>query len=315
MIDDGERVYPEGFSFKTGRRTPLHPNTLLKKLDDRRTIEGIKPKLVICVTMYNEDEKELMDTLAGVMDNYVELCNDPTVDFVRDDLICCLVSDGFSITEDFKKFATAKSFFNEEELRRTAMNEVKPGKFEMKNIDDVYQGDEDKKPNNLLHCFSVRTWDFGLKDPCPKEFRMNFMFGIKHKNDGKINSHKWFYTAICSLLDPEICLMLDIGTKPMRHSLGKLYKYMLAHPDCGGCCGEIEVSLDSERNPGCSYFVRAAQFYEYKMGHTPDKACESFFGFTSVLPGAYSMFRWQAIVGPPLFEFYRGLNKMALSCG
>ena len=31
------------------------------------------------------------------------------------------------------------------------------------------------------------------------------------------------------------------------------------------------------------------------MGHAPEKANESFFGYNSVLPGAYSVFRWDAI--------------------
>lgn len=66
---------------------------------------------------------------------------------------------------------------------------------------------------------------------------------------------------------------------------------------------------------GSSYFVQAAQFYEYKLGHTPDKACESFFGFTSVLPGAYSMFRWKAIKGQPLDTFFKNVNtNEAPSC-
>ena len=51
--------------------------------------------------------------------------------------------------------------------------------------------------------------------------------------------------------------------------------------------------------------VRAAQYYEYKMGHSPDKAYESFFGFNSVLPGAYCMFRWQAIQKGPMDEFFK----------
>lgn len=55
--------------------------------------------------------------------------------------------------------------------------------------------------------------------------------------------------------------------------------------------------------------VQAAQFYEYKLGHTPDKACESFFGFTSVLPGAYSMFRWKAIKGSPLDMFFKNVTR------
>lgn len=51
------------------------------------------------------------------------------------------------------------------------------------------------------------------------------------------------------------------------------------------------------------------------MGHTPDKACESFFGFNSVLPGAYSMFRWKAIKGGPLDEFFKNVTRKDLpSC-
>ena len=56
-------------------------------------------------------------------------------------------------------------------------------------------------------------------------------------------------------------------------------------------------------------FVQLAQFYEYKLGHTPDKACESFFGFTSVLPGAWSLFRWKAIKGAPLDMFFRNTDS------
>ena len=109
--------------------------------------------------------------------------------------------------------------------------------------------------------------------------------------------------------------MLDIGTRPSPHSVYKLFKYMRKHTSCGGCCGEIEVDFSQERGMSASYLIKAAQFYEYKMGHTPDKACESFFGYNSVLPGAYSLFRWPAIQGRPLQEFFKGLRKDELSCG
>jgi chitin synthase len=33
------------------------------------------------------------------------------------------------------------------------------------------------------------------------------------------------------------------------------------------------------------------------------------FGFISVLPGAYCMFRWEAIKGEPLGSFFHGLDK------
>jgi chitin synthase len=103
--------------------------------------------------------------------------------------------------------------------------------------------------------------------------------------------------------------MLDIGTRPEKHSVYKLYKYMIKHNGCGGCCGEIEVDFSSSRGIEGSYFLKAAQFFEYKMGHSPDKANESYFGFNSVLPGAYSMFRWKAIKGDPLDEFFKNINR------
>lgn len=42
------------------------------------------------------------------------------------------------------------------------------------------------------------------------------------------------------------------------------------------------------------------------MSHYLDKATESLFGFVSVLPGAFSTFRWDCIKGFPLNEFLMG---------
>jgi len=55
--------------------------------------------------------------------------------------------------------------------------------------------------------------------------------------------------------------------------------------------------------------LQAAQYYEYKLGHTPYKACEAFFGFSQVLPGAYSFFRWNAIRGQPLDVFFKNVRR------
>ncbi len=110
--------------------------------------------------------------------------------------------------------------------------------------------------------------------------------------------------------------MLDIGTRADKHAVYKLYKYINSHKNCGGCCGEIEVDFgESKCCFTLEYLVKACQFYEYKMGHTPDKCCESFFGYNSVLPGAYSMFRWEAIQGQPLRSFFKGIAGGDLSCG
>ena len=81
----------------------------------------------------------------------------------------------------------------------------------MREIMDESVGKDDL-PSNLLHLFQVTTWDLGLGEDVLKGRRVNLCFGVKHRNDGKINSHKWFYLGICKYLKPRLVMMLDVGT-------------------------------------------------------------------------------------------------------
>ena len=91
--------------------------------------------------------------------------------------------------------------------------------------------------------FQVSTREFGLDRYHQTKKRVNFIFAMKHNNDGKINSHKWFFQGICKYLKPEYTVMLDAGTCVQDYALLKLIKYMVNFEKCGGCCGEIEVDL------------------------------------------------------------------------
>lgn len=48
-------------------------------------------------------------------------------------------------------------------------------------------------PQNMLHIWQVTTWDVGLDEDILKGRRVHICFGVKHRNDGKINSHRWFF--------------------------------------------------------------------------------------------------------------------------
>jgi chitin synthase len=86
---------------------------------------------------------------------------------------------------------------------------------------------------------------------------------IKAKNQKKINSHRWLLNAIGRLLNPEICVLVDAGTKPGHKSIYYLWEAFYNNKHLGGACGEIHAMIDGGRkllNP-----LVATQNFEYKV--------------------------------------------------
>ena len=111
-------------------------------------------------------------------------------------MVVC-VCDGFDkIPKSFKKYATDKGFFDEDLLKEKGfMKKDRDGKWSMKTMEELMDAKvkEEDVPKNCLHLFQVCTWDFGLEFDHLKCRRINMIFALKQRNDGKINSHKWFF--------------------------------------------------------------------------------------------------------------------------
>lgn len=104
-------------------------------------------------------------------------------------------------------------------------------------------------------------------------------------------------------------MLLDIGTETLGGATCKIINVLEKNQTIGGMCGSIEVDL----NKTCyksfmEGIVLYSQYYEYKVSNYLDKAAENLFGFISVLPGAFSVYRMSAIQGKPLREYFRGLE-------
>ena len=112
------------------------------------------------------------------------------------------------------------------------------------------------------------------------------LFCLKEKNQKKINSHRWFFNAFGPILQPNVCVLIDVGTMPGPTSIYHLWKAFDINSNVGGACGEI-VALKGKYgqhllNP-LGTFIRplpghrltlpvvAAQNFEYKVSNILDK--------------------------------------------
>lgn len=254
-------------------------------------------ELMIVITMYNEDDILLARTLKGVFKNIKHLESRTRSSVWGKDswkkIVVCIVSDG-------------RSKINERAQALLAALGVYQDGLAKSRIDD-------KKVRAHMYEYTTRvgisTVDDTVKLTTEKVVPVQLLFCLKEQNAKKINSHRWCFEAISQVLDPNIVILLDCGTQPSGKSLYNLWKEFDNDPQVAGACGEIKAKLRKRQiltNP-----LVYGQNFEYKISNILDKPTESVFGFISVLPGAFSAYRYVALQNDingrgPLEKYFKG---------
>ncbi|KAK0727097.1 chitin synthase-like protein [Lasiosphaeria miniovina] len=254
-------------------------------------------ELFIVVTMYNEDEILFARTMIGVYKNIEYMCKRAESKTWGKDawkkIVVCVVSDGRAKINPRTRALLAGMGVYQEGIAKQQVN----GKDVTAHIYEYTSQVGMSIKNDVVQLI-------------PKQQPVQMLFCLKEKNQKKINSHRWFFQAFGRVLDPNICVLIDAGTKPGGNSIYHLWKAFDLEPMCAGACGEIKAML----GPGGKNLLNplvATQNFEYKMSNILDKPLESAFGFISVLPGAFSAYRYVALQNDkngqgPLEKYFAG---------
>ncbi|OMJ76407.1 hypothetical protein SteCoe_24239 [Stentor coeruleus] len=274
-------------------------------------------EFLIAVTMYEEEPELFLKTMIAINKNIHSMDKD-----LKKKVAVVVIVDGIKPFQKSYNNSCYKGLFDLNEIYKD--NNIYEGSdkaklekllsfdygmeiLEEKRVDLEYSLQTQRRGDSIIHescqlsegiimrvkaerlgayCFEN---EISFKDGLSK---MQVYFCVKQKNQRKLNSHLWFFRAFCNKAKPNFVFFIDVGTEPEEDALEKLYHTFKEDDNIAGVCGEI---IPRSKDEHCTDILFQTQAVEYKFAHIFDKSLESLIGYITVLPGAFSGYKYSAL--------------------
>ncbi|KAG5460109.1 MAG: chitin synthase-domain-containing protein, partial [Olpidium bornovanus] len=216
----------------------------------RSAMYGRHTELFVVMTMYNEDDELFCKTMSAVTKNIAHLCTRTKSRTWGENgwqkAVVCIVADG--------------------------RKKIHPRVLTCLAAMGVYQDGIAKNTVNgkevTAHIYEYTTQividrDLTIRGQDRGTVPVQVVFCLKEQNKKKLNSHRWFFNAFGPVVNPNVCVLLDVGTRPTGTSIYHLWKAFDRDPLIAGACGEIAADLGRGWSNLLNPLV-ATQNFEYK---------------------------------------------------
>lgn len=273
------------------RLLPVARDPLAKDLDffRQKLAQTPNPKILYCITSYNEPGMALVASLAGVKQNLDYLVQTGKKSLAQQVTLCLIFDGREKISASTLKLLETLELYSPQKIQPGLGVHLFESRLKLVHIEELMtleramgQGDDP-----WLKVYQTAQQENKLLEGTETLDSVNVLVCIKEQNVGKLNSHWWFFQVFCTYLQPDYCIQMDVGGVPKAGNIHDLWEFLEQNPDVGAAAGSVVV-------PEPKAFWQLTHLWQFgnfcldKLLFTP---AEVVGGYLSVLPGQFSMLR------------------------
>ncbi len=250
-------------------------------------IHGSKADIVICITLYNEIYQYLKETLISIGKSIKHLIN---TDISQQKVKVCIIADGLDR-------------LNPGVIRGMKELGISIPNYYPENLDGIHI------VNQPLSLITIKGEDALRSSVQPQLSDFDLLFCTKSKNSGKLDSHWWFFTKLCSFFNPEYCFQVDAGTKLESNTLHSMLLTLQKDSSHAAVASNVLIEASNPKD-----LLQSFQCMDFIIQRSIYWPAENLWGYLSVVPGQCCGIHWPSLSdetgdrGSPLSRYLKGMN-------